>query len=104
MANTIKVLGEGQLASSKGTLYTVPGATTSLVKKITCFNSSASTTETVTIYAKPGATSRVIGYGVLAPKETLVIEDVMLETGDLIEGFSTNASTTDYTVLGLEVA
>ena len=96
------VLGEGQLPSAKGTLYTVPGGTVTYVRAIRVHNPSGGT-ETITLYLKPGATSRVLTQAVLGSKETLVIDDpITLQAGDLIEGVTTTATTVDYVITGGE--
>ena len=99
---TPKVLAEGQLASSKGTLYTVPAATSAYIKSITLYNTNASG-QTIAIYLKPGATSRQIRQIVLAQNESYSFDlSFVLESGDLIEGSSTNATAVDYVITGLE--
>ncbi len=108
MAFTGKALADGQLPSSKGTLYTVPGSTTTYVKWISVHNTSGSTTETVLIYVNTSGTSRVIARVVLLPNEHARIlsdgEAFILEAADLIEGVSTNATTVDYFISGVQEA
>ena len=105
MAFTAKVLAEGQFATSKGTLYTVPGSTTTYVKFFNVFNDNAAT-QTVIIYLKPGSTSRKIIRLSLAQNESANIVDIVgsftLEAGDLIEGETTTASALDYVITGIE--
>lgn len=100
-----KVLAEGQLASSKDTLYTVPASTTAYIKFFSCFNTNT-TDETVIIYLKPASTSRKVGRAVLSANEQVRFIDkdeaLILETGDLIEGETTTASKVDYVILGVE--
>lgn len=104
---TPKVLAEGQLATTKGTLYTVPASTTAYVKFLSVFNTSA-TTQTVIIYAKPGAVSREIGRFVLAQNESARViekdEALTLDAGDLIEGQTTTASVVNFLITGAEEA
>ncbi len=107
MAGTFagKVMAEGQVASSKGTLYTVPASTTAYVRSASFHNTNAAT-QTLIVYAKPGATSRVIGYFTLAQYETAYLvtgaDALVLETGDLIEAVTTTGSAVDYVITGLE--
>lgn len=104
MAGTFapKVLAEGQVASSKGTLYTVPASTSAYVRTITFYNSNAAT-QTLNFYLKPGATSRQIRKVTLAQYESYeYTTPFMLETGDLIEADTTTASAVDYTITGIE--
>lgn len=101
---TIKALGDGQLAGTKGTLYTVPGATQAIIKSITLVNTSASPV-TVNIYLKPGATSRRITPKDLSIPAGALVEIVSgytLGAGDLVEGDASAATTVDYTINGVE--
>lgn len=107
MAGTFvgKVLGEGQVASSKGTLYTVPSSTTAYVRSASFHNTNAAT-QTLIVYANPGGTSRIIGYFTLAQHETAYLvtggDALVLETGDLIEAVTTTATAVDYLITRLE--
>jgi hypothetical protein len=99
---TPKVLAEGQLASSKGTIYTVPSSTSAYIKQITFYNTNAST-QTIALYLKPGSTSRQIARYVLAQNEFVIFDfSTLLEAADLIEASSTNATAVDYIITGLE--
>lgn len=100
-----KVLAEGQVASSKGTLYTVPANTVAYIKSLTVFNTNT-TNETVIIYLKPGATSRKWRKYILTPDESAdaldLVGPIILEAGDLIEAETTTASKVDYVITGVE--
>lgn len=102
---TAKVLAEGQFATTKGTLYTVPGSTTAYVKFFNVYNTNAAT-QTVNVYLKPGSTSRQVVKLSLAQNESAnVIEQVgvvTLEAGDLIEGDTTTSTALDYIITGVE--
>lgn len=101
---TIKSLGDGQLAATKGTLYTVPTLTQAIIKSITLVNTSASAV-TVNLYLKPGATSRRV-----APKDLSIPAGALVEltagytlgAGNLIEGDASAATIVDYTINGVE--
>ena len=103
MAETLKVLGQGQLPNAEGSLYLVPGGTTAVAKKITIHNRKA-TTETVIIYIKKsGGTSRIIIYVALKTRYTIIDDDPhALGAGDDIRGQTTTAAEVDYTVDGIE--
>lgn len=105
MAFTAKVLADGQFATSKGTLYTVPGSTKTYVKFFSVHNTNAAT-QTVNVYLKPGATSRQVVRLSLAQNESANILDIVgsftLEAGDLVEGDTTTASALDYVITGVE--
>jgi len=102
-----KVLGEGQLPAAKGTLYTAP-AGGAHVSFFHIHNTSAVSTETVLLYANLSGTSRIIGRATLLPNESADVldtgEELKLESGDLLEGVTTNATTVDYTITGQEVS
>lgn len=96
-----KVLADGQLPATKGTLYTVPADTSAYLKSIICCNTGVGN-NTIILYLKPGSTSRRITRIILATNEQYFFdESVALETGDLIEGEATNASEVDYIILGV---
>jgi hypothetical protein len=98
------VLAEGQLGNTKATLYT---ATTTVLVKFGHVHNQGSASETVIIYVKAGATSRIIGRCVIAQHESADFIDkdeaLTLESGDLIEGETTNASAVDYVITGATV-
>jgi hypothetical protein len=104
MATTPKILAEGQLPAAKGTLYTVPAATHAIIRTVT-FNQVAGGSQTVILYIKKsGSTSRVFSRAVLGTSEFAHEEDIgTLDTGDIIEGETTNAASVDYAVMGVEV-
>lgn len=103
MANTPKLLAEGQLLASKGTLYTVPASTRTIIRTITLAH-VAGGTQTINLYVKKsGGTSRRVSRAVIDTDEFAHEEDIgTLEPGDEIEGDSTNATSTDYTIHGVE--
>ena len=102
MTRTPKILADGQLPSSKGTLYTVPAATSVYLSKITIFNTNI-VTQIVKLYINPSGTSRQLVYvKELEQYETIIYNGgVILETGDLIEGETTTASAVDYLIMGV---
>jgi hypothetical protein len=105
MLMTGKVLAEGQLAITKGTIYTVPQGKTAFIRFFSCYNSN-SAAQTINIYIKPGSTSRQIGRYSLNQYESLRLLDnneiLVLEEGDIIEADTTTASAVDYVISGME--
>lgn len=107
MAFLGKILAEGQLPSSKGTLYTVPTGGVAYVKWCSGHNNTVTDDEEVMFYVKKaGSTSRVVGQATLdrgqscralSPGETWE-----LSAGDAIEGQTTTATTIDYLITGVE--
>ncbi|KKL68718.1 hypothetical protein LCGC14_2122170 [marine sediment metagenome] len=105
MTVTIKSLKDGQLPSSKTTLYTVPAATQTVINRIRLVNTN-STAETINLYFKAsGGTSRRIipeDYS-LAAKALFVMDDVLtMEVSDVVEGDTTTVSKVDYVISGAE--
>lgn len=101
---TAKPLADGQLPTSKGTLYTVPASTSSYVKNIHLFNTS-STEQTILLYLNVSGTSRLFRRIVLAENESsdvLDSEAFLLEPEDLIEALTTTVSVVDYVIMGVE--
>jgi hypothetical protein len=103
MTNTPKLLAEGQVPAIKGTLYTVPANTKAIIRTVT-FANVAATTEIVNLYVKQsGGTSRRISRAQISINEFAHEEDIgTLEPGDEIEAYTTNATSVDYTVHGVE--
>ena len=101
---TGKSLADGQLPSSKGTLYTVPTGKRAIVRTFVVFN-TGSTAETVSIYVSRGTSSRQIGQAVLAANEAAQFfesEPITLSSGDILEGDTTTGSTVDYLITGAD--
>jgi hypothetical protein len=106
MAFTVQALADGQLAATKGTLYTTPGSTQTIVKSITLVNTDSSA-RTVNLYVNASGTSRRI-----IPKDmSLAIgaqftldHVITLEAADLIEGDASAATVVDFVISGVENA
>lgn len=108
MAITGKSLADGQVASTKGTIYTCPAATVTYVKWLSVHNTNT-TAEDVIVYVKrSGSTSRVIYRASLSQNETAYPVDkdagLVLSTGDVIEAVTTTAAKVDYLIAGAEEA
>lgn len=103
MAITAKLLAEGLCPASATAVYTVPGATTALVKSINIHNDNA-TAETIYIYVNGSGTNRPLVRVVLLSEETLVYNDpLVLQTGDTLLLSATTATGVSYAVSGAEV-
>ena len=102
MTRTPKILADGQLPSSKGTLYTVPADTSVYLSKVTIFNTNIAT-QIVKLYINSSGTSRQLFHiAELEQYENIVYDGgVILETGDLLEGETTTASVVDYLIMGV---
>lgn len=103
MAANPEILAEGQLANAKGTLFTATGRT--IVRLITASH-VANGTQSIVLYVKKAAsTSRVLGRATLLVKEFAEEDQIVtLDTGDLIEGETTDALSVDFTIMGVKVA
>lgn len=106
MANTFtdKILGQGQLPNTKGTLYTTPASTQTIISLIAIVNTDV-VTRTVNLYVKKsGGTSRFVlpPNMPLGAKHLSENEGITLSAGDLIEGDADTAAVVDYTIHGVE--
>lgn len=105
MGQEIKNLGNGQLASSKGTIYTVPASTTAIVKNISLVNTNTSAEGVNLYYKKSGGTSRrifAVDYSLAAG--ACVNHEITITMGaaDVLEGDADTASKVDYVISGME--
>lgn len=107
MVQVFKVLGDGQMPNSRAALYTVPGATATVVRSITLFNTGVGS-ETVTLYVDASGTPRKVASVQLAAGEYAFVLDggqsIILEASDELQGETTTAATVDYLIGGVEVA
>jgi len=105
MAGTfsIKYLADGQLAVAKGTLYTCPASTQTIIKTITLVNTDSSA-RTVNLYVSTGTSRRIIPVDMsLGIGYSLIFDDELtLEAADLIEGDASAATVVDYYIAGIE--
>lgn len=103
MATAPKILANGQLASTKSTLYTVPGATTAIIRTVTFCHVSGGSQDVVFYVKKSGGSSRVFSRVTLGTNEYAHEDSIgTLDAGDILEAQSTDANTVDYTVMGVE--
>lgn len=103
---TAKVLADGQLPNAKGTLYTVPGATQTIIKQIKLVNTNTTTPRTVNLYIKKsGSTSRRIMPTNMSLGAKFMWDDkeaFELGAADLVEGDADAATEVDYIIMGVE--
>ena len=105
MTIEIKSLADGQLATSKGTLYTAPADTQAIIKKITLVNTSSGVVSVKLYFKASGGTSRRIYKAILGDEGTGIMNsEVTLEAADIIEGEADTGSTIDYVISGVENA
>lgn len=105
MTFTPRPLADGQLAATKGTLYTCPTGFRAKVSLIRLYNTTAGAL-LCNIYVKPGSTSRTIYRQSIPATEYIVVSDgstvILLDAGDLIEGDAASATSVDYLICGEE--
>lgn len=102
MPTTPQILANGQLASSKATLFTATDNT--IIRLITAVHVAGGTQNVIFYLKKSAGTSRVIGRAQLAVDEFAVDDEIYtLQAGDVIEGQSTNATSVDYIITGVTI-
>ena len=107
MAATPKALANGQLPSSKTTLYTASSSSSikTIVASIILTNTTAGSL-TVNLYLKAsGGTSRkILDTYSLAAHATYVFQPhAVIETSGVIEGDASSATSIDYWITGAEI-
>ena len=103
---TAKTIADGQLATSEGDIYLVPGATKGYVKQVTLYNTNAAQQTIYVFIKRSGGTSRCIRRFVIDQYESVDLVDdgdtLELSTGDAIRAYTTTATAVDYVVMGVE--
>ena len=105
MTDTLKVLGQGTLATGgPATLYTVPAATSTAVKNIVFVNYDT-VDRTFDIYVGGSADVNRLckAEPLAASKRTIMPEVETLETGRTIRGSASANSAIVYTIFGVEI-
>lgn len=99
MALQADLLANGQLPSSKGTLYTATGPT--IIKCITAVNTDSST-RTINFYVKRTTSRQITPVALSLSAGVAYVDDSVhtLDNGDLIEGDASVANKVDYTING----
>ena len=108
MANALKKLAQAQLGSSDAAIFTVGGATTYRVFKIVVCNTGTANLTFRLHHVDSGgssAASNALFYDApLAGKQTLEFGDgLVFETGQMLRGLASAASTISVTVVGVSV-
>lgn len=94
-------LADGQLPSSVGALYTVPGVTKSYVKFFNLHNRGPGT-QIIIVYVNTRIWRRI---ELLVNESYNMLEEdrsLELSPGDAVRGETTNANTVDYVITGVE--
>lgn len=106
MALSPKPLGSGQLPAAKGTLYTVPAVTTTLLTRGRLVNVGAADV-TLNIYLKTaaGTSKRILPQDMtlMAGQARTIPGGDIVDAGGLIEGDASIAASVDYYLSGVEI-
>jgi hypothetical protein len=97
-------LADGQLPSSKGTLYTVPALNVAILKSIVLVNTDTVNPMTVNLYANFGTGSRrITPADMVLPPGAKYSDDsnVTLEAGDILEASCSSSAKVDYSFGGV---
>ena len=102
MATTDKRLCSGTLDDESATLYTVPAATTTIVKAITLCNKTANEARVTIKFdgIEVFASHMIAGYDSI----TIPFLDQILEAGELIAGHASAVDSINYYISGKEIA
>jgi hypothetical protein len=102
--DTVKKLGQMELTGSTDTLYTVPGATSALVKHMSIVNTSTISGSTVKLWHDGSANVNLIMPAVtIAAGEWAEFEGtITMETGDTLKAEAQSANIITITVHGVE--
>lgn len=99
MATNPDILAEGQLPNTKGTLFTATSRT--IVRLISARHVSGGTQIVQFYIKKSGSSSRALPQAELEIDEAAEHDSVItLNTGDEIEGETTDAASVDYVITG----
>jgi len=104
MASTFKALYRGFAPTSASSVYTVPGATKTLITNIVVANQDA-TARTFTINLYNGTTDVPLASGTTVPAKDSVIIDAktLLETGNIIRVLASASAQVAMHISGLEL-
>lgn len=104
--STPQILAEGQVAAVKGTIYAVPAGKQAIIRTVAFVQTGGVPSETVQLYVKKsGSTSRKFSRAQIATNEFAHEEDIgTLDAADELEAETTNATSVDFSVMGVEVA
>jgi len=98
MALAPALLANGQLPSAKSTLFTA--TTDTIVKSITLVNTDV-VSRTVNLYIKRASSRRIIPVNLsLGAGSVAIVDDLVISSGDLIEGDASVATIVDYSICG----
>lgn len=104
MTDTFHVLAQGQLPASIGTLYTVPAATTAIVKSMSLVNpTGGAVTASLTVNGTGNANQILPAATILAGGWADFEGTLTLAAGNTISGVGGSAASVTYTIYGDEI-
>lgn len=100
----IKSLADGQLPTTKTTLYTTPAATQTIMRHVKLVNTTSSMVKCNLYFKASGGTSRrIIPYDMeLEAYAYHKTDGETLEAADIIEGDANSGSAIDFVISGVE--
>lgn len=106
MPDNYKVLAQGQLSSTAGVLYTVPGATETIISRIVLANTDGTNPHTATLYVNGTANANEIMPATsIDPGKRITDEGRMtLGATNTIQGKADAGTEITYTIFGLEIS
>jgi hypothetical protein len=104
MAETYKKLAQGQLTTSSGTLYTVPSATSTIIKYITLTNTTGGAQTAQLFHDGTSAATCILPIiSIVAGGWAEFEGTIIMEAADTLAGDSDAGTSITYTVYGLEI-
>ena len=105
MAENYKVLAQGQLPSTAGILYTVPGGGMAIVSRIVLVNTDGASAHTATLYVDgTAAANEIMPATSINPNDRITDEGRMtLGATNTIQGKADAGAEVTYTIFGLEI-
>jgi len=105
MTESYKKLGQGQLGTSVAALYTVPGATSAIVKRIVLVNNDTEDLTAELNHDGDTEATRILPpISIDAGGWAEFDGAICMDTGDTLQGKGEQATEITYTIYGLEIS
>lgn len=103
---TAKSIADGQVAIAQGVLYTVPALTRAYVRQVVFYNTNAATQLLEVWLRRVGNPARKLRQFSISQNESIDLLDtgdtLEFSTGDTIEAKTSNGTSVDFMVMGVE--
>ena len=104
MAETFKVLAQGQVAAAAGAIYTTPGATQAIIKQMIFLNVTGGSLNLTVFVNGTAAANQIFGPGLLGAGESVVFDGTLpLNAAESVRALAGAATSITYTILGMEI-